>query len=164
MRAVVVTEPGRTALTEVPDPRPEPAEVVVRVSSCGLCGTDMHILGGELPAVPYPLIPGHELTGEVVAVGEGITSPAVGDRVAVNPNMPCGACHYCRIGRANLCEDYQAIGVTQAGGFAELVAVPARCCHLVPESFSEAAAGLIEPLSCAVHGLNRLPGAPASTT
>ncbi|MFK8845979.1 zinc-dependent alcohol dehydrogenase family protein [Streptomyces sp. Ac-502] len=160
MRAVVVTEPGRTALTEVPDPRPEPAEVVVRVSSCGLCGTDMHILGGELPAVPYPLIPGHELTGEVVAVGEGVTSPAVGDRVAVNPNMPCGACHYCRIGRANLCEDYRAIGVTQAGGFAELVAVPARCCHLVPESFSEAAAGLIEPLSCAVHGLNRLPRRP----
>ncbi|MET9290640.1 zinc-dependent alcohol dehydrogenase family protein [Streptomyces sp. NPDC003077] len=160
MRAVVVTEPGRTALTELPDPRPQPGEVVVRVSSCGLCGTDMHLLDGELPAASYPLVPGHELTGEVVEVGEGVHSVAVGDRVAVNPNMPCGACHYCRIGRANLCADYRAVGVTQAGGFAELVAVPAACCHLVPEGFSETAAGLIEPLSCAVHGLNRLPRRP----
>ncbi|MEV0599158.1 zinc-dependent alcohol dehydrogenase family protein [Streptomyces sp. NPDC050315] len=160
MRAVVVTEPGRAAPADVPDPRPEPGEVVVSVSSCGLCGTDMHILGGELPPVTYPVIPGHELTGEVIAVGEGVAAPNVGDRVAVDPNMPCGACHYCRIGRGNLCEDYRAIGVTQAGGFAERVAVPARCCYVLPESFSEAAAGLIEPLSCAVHGLNRLPRRP----
>ncbi|UNO42696.1 zinc-dependent alcohol dehydrogenase family protein [Streptomyces sp. MST-110588] len=166
MRAVVVTRPGtsgsqaETVLQEVPDPRPGPGEVVVRVSSCGLCGTDMHILGGELPSVRYPLTPGHELTGEVVETGEGVVTPAVGDRVAVDPNMPCGACHYCRIGRGNLCEDYRAVGVTQAGGFAELVAVPARCCYLLPTGFSEAAAGLVEPLSCAVHGLNRLPRRP----
>ncbi|MFD7920288.1 zinc-dependent alcohol dehydrogenase family protein [Streptomyces sp. NPDC059740] len=160
MRAVVVTEPGRSLVTDMPDPRPGPSEVVVRVSSCGLCGTDMHLLGGELPSAGYPLVPGHELTGEVVEVGAEVRTPVVGDRVAVNPNMPCGACHYCRIGRGNLCEDYRAVGVTQAGGFAELVAVPAYCCHVLPEGLSEAAAGLVEPLSCAVHGFNRLPRRP----
>lgn len=87
--------------------------MVVRVTSCGLCGTDMHLLGGELPAAAYPLVPGHELTGEIVAVGAAVTGRAVGERVAVDPNMPCGACHYCRIGRGNLCEDYTAIGVTR---------------------------------------------------
>ncbi|MER6051552.1 zinc-dependent alcohol dehydrogenase family protein [Streptomyces sp. NPDC001793] len=162
MRALVVTAPGSrgTAVTELPDPRPEPDEVVVRVTSCGLCGTDLHILGGELPVVRYPLVPGHELTGEIVAVGGAVRDRAVGERVAVDPNMPCGACHYCRIGRGNLCEDYTAIGVTRAGGFAELVAVPARCCHVLPAHLSEAAAGLVEPLSCAVHGLDRLPRRP----
>ncbi|MFG2221587.1 zinc-dependent alcohol dehydrogenase family protein [Streptomyces sp. NPDC048644] len=163
MRALVVTEPGKpgsTAVTELPDPRPGPQEVVVRVTSCGLCGTDMHLLGGELPAARYPLVPGHELTGRVVAVGEAAAGPPVGTRVAVDPNMPCGACHYCRIGRGNLCEDYSAVGVTRDGGFAELVAVPASCCYPLPDDLPEAAAGLVEPLSCAVHGLNRLPRRP----
>ncbi|MCK7621998.1 zinc-dependent alcohol dehydrogenase family protein [Streptomyces sp. RS10V-4] len=163
MRALVVTAPGpraATAVTELPDPRPEPDEVLVRVTSCGLCGTDMHLLGGELPVVRYPLVPGHELTGEIVAVGAAVRDRAVGERVAVDPNLPCGACHYCRIGRGNLCEHYTAVGVTRDGGFAELVAVPARCAYVLPEGLSEAAAGLVEPLSCAVHGLNRLPRRP----
>ncbi|WP_399092626.1 zinc-dependent alcohol dehydrogenase family protein [Streptomyces sp. BBFR2] len=163
MRALVVTEPGTPdgiAVTEVPDPRPGPGEVLVRVASCGLCGTDMHLLDGELPAARYPLIPGHELTGEVVELGEGVTAPAVGTRVAVDPNMPCGTCHYCRIGRGNLCADYRAVGVTRNGGFAELVAAPASCAYALPDGLSAAAAGLVEPLSCAVHGLNRLPRRP----
>ncbi|MEU6383968.1 zinc-dependent alcohol dehydrogenase family protein [Streptomyces bauhiniae] len=160
MRAVVVTQPGSAELAVIPDPSPGPSEVVVQVSSCGLCGTDMHILGGELPSVPYPLIPGHELTGVVVEAGKDVLFPAVGQRVAVDPNTPCGACHYCRIGRGNLCEHYTAVGVTRNGGFAEYVAVPAARCHVLPEGLSEAAAGLVEPLSCAVHGLSRLPRRP----
>ncbi|AEW98734.1 zinc-dependent alcohol dehydrogenase family protein [Streptantibioticus cattleyicolor] len=160
MRAVMVTEPGAAVPTEVPDPRPGPGEVVVRVDACGLCGTDMHILDGELPSARYPLVPGHELAGEVVECGPGATGVAVGTRVAVDPNMPCGACHYCRIGRGNLCDDYTAVGVTRDGGFAELVAVPARCCHPLPEALSPAAAGLVEPLACAVHAVGRLPRRP----
>ncbi|MEU8582026.1 zinc-dependent alcohol dehydrogenase family protein [Streptomyces abikoensis] len=160
MRAVLVTGPGEARSTETADPVPAPGEVVVEVSSCGLCGTDMHILGGELPSATYPLVPGHELTGRVVALGAGVTAPAVGTRVAVDPNLPCGACHYCRVGRGNLCDDYSAIGVTRDGGFAEFVAVPARCAYVLPDELSDAAAGLVEPLSCAVHGLDRLPRRP----
>lgn len=157
MRAVVTTGPGETAVADVPDPEAGPGEVLVEVASCGLCGTDMHILDGELPAAHYPLVPGHELTGTVVGLGKGVSGLTAGARVAVDPNMPCGACHYCRIGRGNLCDDYGAVGVTRDGGFAELVAVPARCCYVLPPALSAEAAGLVEPLSCAVHGLNRLP-------
>lgn len=161
MRAVVAHEPGGAYLASIPDPDPGPGEVVVEVESCGLCGTDMHLLDGELPAARYPLIPGHELTGIVVATGEGVTAPGTGTRVAVDPNMPCGVCHYCRNGRGNLCDHYSAVGVTRDGGFAERVAVPARCCYALPAELSAAAAALVEPLSCAVHGLNRLPRRPA---
>ncbi|MFM9373334.1 zinc-dependent alcohol dehydrogenase family protein [Streptomyces sp. Da 82-17] len=160
MRAVLVSGPGQVAVTEQPDPTPGPGEVVVEVTSCGVCGTDMHILDGELPSAASPLVPGHELTGRVVALGPDVTGPKPGTRVAVDPNIPCGACHYCRIGRGNLCDDYRAVGVTRPGGFAEYVAVPARCAYVLPEGLSDAAAGLVEPLSCAVHGLNRLPRRP----
>jgi 2-desacetyl-2-hydroxyethyl bacteriochlorophyllide A dehydrogenase len=162
VRAVEVTAPGSWAVTEVPDPSPGAGEVLVRVSVCGLCGTDMHILEGELTSARYPLTPGHELSGEVVALGDGIEGTQVGDVVAVDPNLPCGRCHYCHVGRENLCDNYRAIGVTQAGGFAELVAVPEVSAYPLPKDLPTPLAGLVEPLSCAVHGVNclrRTPGA-----
>jgi len=162
MKAVVIAGPGDVEVTTVEDPSPGPLDVVVAVSVCGLCGTDMHILGGELPSARYPVIPGHELSGEVVAVGRDVTNLAVGTRVAVDPNMPCGTCRYCQIGRDNLCANYSAVGVTRDGGLAEFVAVPAQSCYPVPQTFTTAAAGLVEPLSCAVHGLNRLPRRPGT--
>jgi 2-desacetyl-2-hydroxyethyl bacteriochlorophyllide A dehydrogenase len=157
VRAVQVAEPGKWSVTEVPDPVPGRGEVLLRVEVCGLCGTDMHILDGALSSATYPLIPGHELAGEVVAVGEDVEGPEVGDRVAVDPNLPCGRCRSCHIGRANLCENYRAIGVTRAGGFAELIPVPATAAYPLPNNLATELAGLVEPLSCAVHGLNRLP-------
>jgi 2-desacetyl-2-hydroxyethyl bacteriochlorophyllide A dehydrogenase len=117
----------------------------------------MHILEGQLTAARYPLVPGHELAGEVVAVGPEVEEAKVGDFMAVDPNLPCGRCHYCHIGRENLCANYSAVGVTQAGGFAEHVIVPERCTYLLPRDMPTSLAGLIEPVSCAVHALNRLP-------
>jgi 2-desacetyl-2-hydroxyethyl bacteriochlorophyllide A dehydrogenase len=163
VRAVEVDKPGSWSVTEVPDPTPGPAEVVVKVSVCGLCGTDMHILDGELTSAVYPLIPGHELAGEVVAVGEKAEAVDVGDYVAVDPNLPCGRCHYCHIGRENLCANYSAVGVTQTGGFAEMVVVPETCAYRLPKDMPIELAGLVEPVSCAVHGLNRLPRAPGAS-
>lgn len=162
MRAVQVSEPGSWSVLDLPDPAPDNGEVVLRVSVCGLCGTDMHILEGELTSASYPLVPGHELAGEVVAVGAGVADAHVGDRMAVDPNLPCGRCHYCHLGRENLCANYSAVGVTQPGGFAELVAVPERCTYRLPEDMPTSVAGLVEPMSCAVHALNRLPCAPGS--
>jgi 2-desacetyl-2-hydroxyethyl bacteriochlorophyllide A dehydrogenase len=162
VRAVEVSGPTSWSVTEVPDPSPGPGEVLVRVSVCGLCGTDMHILEGELTSAKYPLIPGHELSGEVVAVGGGVDESQVGLIVAVDPNLPCGRCHYCHVGRENLCDNYHAIGVTRAGGFAELVVVPDVCAYPLPKDLPTPLAGLVEPLSCAVHGLSRLPRAPGA--
>ena len=104
--------------------RPGPREVVVEVAACGLCGTDLHILQGEF-APTLPIVPGHEFAGEVVALGADVTELAVGDRVAVDPSLYCYECHYCRIGRNNLCERWAAIGVTTAGGAAEFAVAPA---------------------------------------
>lgn len=157
MRAVVIEQPGSLRVDTVKDPEPGPRDVVVVVSGCGLCGTDMHILEGEF-APSYPLVPGHEFAGEVVALGSDVTELSVGDRVAVDPSLFCGECHYCRIGRGNLCERWGAIGVTRDGAAAEYVAAPVGNCHRLPEGLPLEHAPLVEPLSCAVHGFDLLPG------
>ncbi|AXI79852.1 zinc-dependent alcohol dehydrogenase family protein [Peterkaempfera bronchialis] len=155
MKAVVITEPGSVELTTVEDPTPGPREVVVAVAACGLCGTDLHILQGEF-APTLPIVPGHEFAGEVVAVGSAVTEVAVGARVAVDPSLHCGECHYCRMGRGNLCERWAAIGVTEPGGAAEFAVAPVANCVVLPDHVATADAALIEPLSCAVRGYDVL--------
>lgn len=156
MKAAVITAPGAVEVSTVPDPTPGRREVMVAVAGCGICGTDLHILEGEF-APALPVIPGHEFAGEVVAVGADVTEVAVGDQVAVDPSIYCGECHYCRIGRGNLCERWAAIGVTMAGGAAEFAVAPVANCVKLPTSVRPADAALIEPLSCAVRGFDVLP-------
>jgi 2-desacetyl-2-hydroxyethyl bacteriochlorophyllide A dehydrogenase len=155
--AVVIQEPGKIEVTEVPDPEPGPRDVVVRVAGCGICGTDLHILDGEF-APTLPVVPGHEFAGEVVAVGPEVPAAAVrvGDQVAVDPSLHCGECYYCRRGRGNLCENWAAIGVSTAGGAAEYATAPFANCYKLPDGLSTADAALIEPLSCAVRGFDVL--------
>ncbi|WP_026343239.1 zinc-dependent alcohol dehydrogenase family protein [Nocardia sp. BMG111209] len=159
MHALVIDEPGRYSMQTRPDPTPRPGEVVVRVEAVGICGTDLHIVAGEFPPTPYPIVPGHEFAGEVVALGAGAEAAGVraGDRVAVDPSLFCGRCHYCAIGRGNLCENWGAIGDTVDGAMADYVAVPAVNCHRLPGHVSAAHGALVEPLSCAVHGFDLLP-------
>jgi 2-desacetyl-2-hydroxyethyl bacteriochlorophyllide A dehydrogenase len=155
MKAAVVKSIGEIGIESVDDPTPGPRAVVVQVAAVGLCGTDLHILQGEF-APSLPLIPGHEFAGEVVALGTDVDTVAVGDRVAVDPSLYCFECHYCRLGRNNLCLYWGGIGVTTSGGAAEFVAVPAANCVRLPESVATADATLIEPLSCAVRGYDVL--------
>jgi 2-desacetyl-2-hydroxyethyl bacteriochlorophyllide A dehydrogenase len=155
MKAVVIPQPGVVEVTTVDDPAPGPREVVVRVAGCGICGTDLHILDGEF-APSYPLVPGHELAGEVVAVGGEVRGLAAGDRVAVDPTLNCGECRQCRHGRFNLCERWRAIGVSDPGGAAEFAVAPEANCVRLPEGVDPRDAALIEPLSCAVRGYDVL--------
>ena len=157
MRAVIVEKPGVVRVDEVPEPEPGPDEAVVRVGACGICGTDIHIIDGEFPPTVYPIIPGHEFGGEVVAVGPEVTGIKVGDRVGVDPTLNCGACYYCQRGEGNLCERWNGVGVArQPGGFAECVALPGRTLYPLPAGMSFAEAALIEPISCVVRGFHRL--------
>ncbi|NUQ91091.1 MAG: zinc-dependent alcohol dehydrogenase family protein [Glycomyces artemisiae] len=159
MRAIVIEKPGTINTTTVEDPAPGPRDVVLEVSGVGICGTDLHVLDGDLEGSEYPIIPGHEFAGTVVAAGSAVEKLAVGDRVAVDPNLFCGECHYCRIGRGNLCERYNAMGVIRTpGATAEYCAVPEGNCYPIPEGVALEHAPLIEPLSCAVHGFDLLPG------
>ncbi|GAA2352501.1 zinc-dependent alcohol dehydrogenase family protein [Streptomyces cuspidosporus] len=155
MRAAVIEAPGKVTVTTVPDPAPGPREVVVDVAACGLCGTDLHILQGEF-APTLPIVPGHEFAGEVVGVGSEVTEVAVGDKVAVDPSLYCHECRYCRIGRGNLCDRWNAIGVSVPGGAAEFAVAPVANCVRLPEHVDVADAALIEPLSCAVRGYDVL--------
>lgn len=155
MRAAVISAPGRIGIETVEDPTPGPREVVVQVAAAGICGTDLHILGGGF-APSLPVIPGHEFAGTVVAVGKDAQDVRIGARVAADPNMPCHECSYCRIGRSNLCEQWAAIGIHAPGAMAEYTAVPAANCVALPEYVRLEDAALIEPLSCAVRGYDVL--------
>ncbi|MFJ3801284.1 zinc-dependent alcohol dehydrogenase family protein [Streptomyces sp. NPDC090088] len=157
MRAAVIEAPGRVTVTTVPDPAPGPREVVVEVAACGLCGTDLHILRGEF-APTLPVVPGHEFAGRVVERGREVTELAIGDRVAVDPSLYCNECRYCRAGRNNLCDRWQAIGVTVAGGAAEYAVAPVANCVRLPDHVDVQDAALVEPLSCAVRGYDVLSG------
>ncbi|WP_030890252.1 zinc-dependent alcohol dehydrogenase family protein [Streptomyces sp. NRRL F-5053] len=155
MKAAVVESVGKVALSHVPDPTPGPRDVVVKVAACGLCGTDLHILQGEF-APTLPVVPGHEFAGEVVAVGSEVTELTEGTRVAVDPSLYCYECRWCRTGHNNLCDRWQAIGVTRAGGAAEYAVAPVANCVPLPEHVRTEDAALIEPLSCAVRGYDVL--------
>jgi 2-desacetyl-2-hydroxyethyl bacteriochlorophyllide A dehydrogenase len=156
VNAAVIERPGKVGIERVDDPSPGRREVLVRVEACGICGTDLHILDGELSSTRYPIIPGHEFCGEVVAAGREVEHLRVGDVVAVDPNLPDGECKFCQAGRENLCLNYEAIGVTKAGACAELVAVPAANAFVLPDDLPRGWGALVEPLSCAVHGFDRL--------
>lgn len=151
MRAALFTAPGIISVENIPDPTPGPDEVVVAVAACGLCGTDLHILHGEFSDT-FPIVPGHEFAGEIVAVGSAVRALAIGDRVAVNPSYICYSCRYCRKGLTNLCEVAGGYGTTFNGGAAEFAVVGSRYCVRLPDHVDVADAALIEPLSCAVHG------------
>jgi 2-desacetyl-2-hydroxyethyl bacteriochlorophyllide A dehydrogenase len=155
VKAAVISSPGVVGVETVDDPAPGPSDVVVRVAACGLCGTDLHILQGEF-APTLPIVPGHEFAGEIVAAGSAVRGLAAGDRVAVDPSLYCHECHYCRIGRSNLCERWAAIGVTVPGGAAEYAVAPAANCVRLPDHVRTEDAALIEPLSCAVRGYDIL--------
>ena len=158
MRAIVFAAPKSWSLEEVPDPVPGPREVLVRVEAVGLCGTDIHVLEGEFAPTRYPIIPGHETSGLVEAVGGHVSEVSVGDRVSVDPTLTCGECAYCSIGRSNLCEHWNGSGVARTNGStAELTIAPVRNVHRLPDSVDLELAALIEPLSCAIHGYDLLP-------
>lgn len=156
MRAAIWEEPGRLTIGERPDPAPGRGELVVQVGACGLCGTDLHIADGEFPPAPYPLVPGHEFAGTVVAVGADAEGFAEGDAVAVDPSLFCGRCAFCRAGRGNLCANWGAIGDTVDGAFAEYVKVPVANAYALPEGMGPREGALVEPVSCAVRGMHRL--------
>ncbi len=161
MRALTIREPRSIAIETVETPPLAPDELLVRVSACGICGTDLHIYEGSYMG-SYPVVPGHEFAGSVESVGSKVRRFSAGDRVAVEPNLPCNNCDACLNNRQNFCENWQAVGVTRAGAMAEYVAVPESAAFEIGSlSFEEAA--FVEPLSCVVHGLRKLTIRPGSS-
>jgi 2-desacetyl-2-hydroxyethyl bacteriochlorophyllide A dehydrogenase len=156
MRAVVFEKPGGIEVTRLDDPTPGPSDVILKVEACGICGTDLHLLNGDISSAHYPVVPGHEFCGEVVAVGREVGNLRSGDFVAVDPNLPDDTCRFCRMGRTNLCENYSALGVTLNGAAAEFVRVPSHVAFALPADLPRRWGTLVEPLSCAVHGFDQI--------
>lgn len=162
MEALVLTGIKSLELKEIAQPEIKPNEVKIHTAFAGICGTDHALyagLPGSAPAVP-PIVLGHENSGVVVEVGSEVTNVKVGDRVAVDPNIYCGQCKYCRTGRPELCEHLSAIGVTRDGGFEDYFTAPASVVYPIPDNVSLKAAALVEPISCAVHGIQLLKVSP----
>lgn len=162
MEALVLTDIKSLELKEIAQPEIKPDEVKIHTAFAGICGTDHALyagLPGSAPAVP-PIVLGHENSGVVVEVGSEVTNVKVGDRVAVDPNIYCGQCKYCRTGRPELCEHLSAIGVTRDGGFEDYFTAPASVVYPIPDNVSLKAAALVEPISCAVHGIQLLKVSP----
>ncbi|WP_225335310.1 zinc-dependent alcohol dehydrogenase family protein [Halomicrobium urmianum] len=158
MRATTLTDVGEVTVRDRDRPTPGDDEVLVRVGACGVCMTDYHMYHGTFD-VEMPLVLGHESAGKVVEVGESVTAVESGDRVAINPTVPCNACSYCKRGETHLCENNTSIGgaadTVIDGAFAEYVRVPETNVEDIGElSFEQAA--LAEPLACCVHGVDQV--------
>lgn len=164
MKAAVLPSAGRVKIEDLPRPQAGLNDIVVKVGACGLCGTDQHIFEGSGHlTVDFPLVPGHELAGEVVEVGADVGWLKPGDCVALDPNIHCGHCFYCTLGEVHLCENLQALGVTRNGGFEEFCLSPARQAILLPDNVTTLMGGLAEPVACCLHGADRLVVRPGET-
>ncbi|MEM4674837.1 MAG: zinc-dependent alcohol dehydrogenase family protein [Nitrososphaerota archaeon] len=143
------------AIEEVNDLVPDADEVLIKVKVAGLCGTDIHILKGEYFS-SFPLIAGHEFSGEIVEVGKNVLNFRPGDRVTVDPNIPCDRCYFCRINKQIHCENLRVVGVNQNGAFAEYVVVPQKVVFRLPETLSYQEGAMAEPLACVIYALQRV--------
>ena len=152
MKAVQVVSPNRLELIDVPKPSIDGTNnVLVRMTAAGICGSDVGIYHGTNAAATYPRIIGHEMVGVVEEVGEGVTTPKVGDRVIINQVTSCGHCYACRKGRGNVCDNLKVRGVHIDGGYREYIAVPAGDCYLLPDGLSDVDAVMIEPTTIAIQ-------------
>ena len=152
MKACVLSSPQPVddrplEFTDVPNPKPAADEVVLRVRACGICRTDLHVVEGELPARRMPVIPGHQIVGEIAGLGNDANGFELGQRTGVAwLHQTCGACKFCRSGRENLCERAEFTGWTKDGGYAEYVKAPAQYVYSIPAGFDDLMAA---PLLCA---------------
>lgn len=148
MRAALFDQPANPLhVTEVQKPIAGPGQILLRVSACGVCRTDLHIVDGELPAPRVPLIPGHQIVGIVESTGPGVAKPSPGQRVGVPwLGYSCGECAFCAAGQENLCDEARFTGLHIDGGFAEYAAADARFCFPLPTGFGDLETA---PLLCA---------------
>jgi len=153
MKSLVITEPNKAEVKSVLIPEPMEKELLIKIMACGICGTDIHIFRGEYFG-NYPVVPGHEFSGIVEKIGQGVRRFKEGDRVSVEPNISCDSCNSCLNNRQNFCLNWEAIGVTRPGGMAQHVCAPEKNVFPIGNLPFESAA-FMEPLSCVLHGIQR---------
>ena len=151
----VMTAPGHIEFREAPVPAPNAGEVLVKIMKIGVCGSDIHVYHGEHPFTKYPVTQGHEVSGKIAALGEGVTGFAVGQKVTIEPQVYCGRCHPCTHGKYNLCEELRVMGFQTTGTASEYFAVDAGKVTPLPETMTYSEGAMIEPLAVTVHAVRR---------
>ncbi|ESD76323.1 GroES-like protein [Escherichia coli 908541] len=151
MKSILIEKPNQLAIVEREIPTPSAGEVRVKVKLAGICGSDSHIYRGHNPFAKYPRVIGHEFFGVIDAVGDGVESARVGERVAVDPVVSCGHCYPCSIGKPNVCTTLAVLGVHADGGFSEYAVVPAKNAWKIPEAVADQYAVMIEPFTIAAN-------------
>ncbi len=156
MKVALLEDIEKLKITEIATPKPQAGEVLIKVEVCAICGTDIKVFHHGHRLITFPRVTGHEVTGEITAVGENISRYKPGNRVAVAPAVPCGDCYYCHRGKQAMCENLQAIGYFWNGGFAEYMIVPKvavdnGCVNILPDNVSFEEGALAEPLACVIN-------------
>ncbi len=155
MRAIVKPGPRPgLEMQEVPEPAVGPNDVLIRVRTTSICGTDLHIEAWDpwaAQTIPAPMVVGHEFAGTVSAMGDAVQGLEIGQRVSGEGHITCGHCRNCRAGRRNFCHNHVGVGVTRAGAFADLVSIPASNVFPVPDHIGDDVAGILDPLGNATH-------------
>jgi L-iditol 2-dehydrogenase len=168
VKALVLNRYGQLDYQDVPEPTIGPGEVLIEVRACGICGSDVHGMDGSTGRRRPPVIMGHEASGVIARVGAAVSGWATGTRVTFDSTIWCGECAACRAGRINLCGQRRVLGVScdeyrQHGAFAQYVAVPQHILYRMPDGLSFEHAAMVEPVSVAVHAVDRLPIALGDT-
>lgn len=151
----VMTAPGVIEFNEVPTPEPQAGEVLIKIQKIGVCGSDIHVFHGKHPFTSYPVTQGHEVSGEVAALGDGVDKFHVGQKVTIEPQVVCGTCYPCRHGKYNLCEELKVMGFQTTGTASTFFAVGQSKVTPLPDSMSFDQGAMIEPLAVAVHAVKQ---------
>ena len=156
MKSAVFYEKHKLIVEDIETPKPGKNEVLIKVMACGICGTDVHIFEGDegAAATPAGTVLGHEFSGVIEMLGEGVSGYQVGDKVCVDPNKLCGDCYYCRSGIGHFCENMIGIGTTVNGGFSEYCVVPVSQLYKVSDKATFEEAAMAEPVACCMHGID----------
>ena len=151
----VMTAPREIRFDTVPVPQPGPGQVLVKIKRIGICGSDIHVYHGKHPYTKYPVTQGHEVSGRIAALGEGVTAFRVGQKVTIEPQVVCGRCHPCTHGKYNLCEELKVMGFQTTGTASEYFAVDQSKVDLLPDGMDYNEGAMIEPLAVTVHAAKR---------
>jgi len=152
MKALIYTGPKKIEYVNIPKPEIKDDEVLIKIKSVGICGTDLHIYSGNMN-LPTPLVMGHEFSGIIEEIGKSVKHLKIGDRVVGEHVISCHKCHYCLIGKPNLCPSAKIIGLHRAGALAEYLAIPANLVYIIPPEIDLEEAALIEPLTITLYAI-----------
>lgn len=155
MLEAVMTSPGNIVFREAKRPVPGENEVLIKVIRIGICGSDIHVYHGKHPYTPYPVIQGHEFSGEIVELGQGVSEFSVGDKVVVQPQVVCGECYSCRTGNYHICDNLKVMGFQTEGWAREYYKVDKKKVLKIPDQMSFDEGAIVEPVAVACHALRR---------